>query len=43
VVAEARAAREKRLDELEALMGIDIETLGPPKTTPDNTRPEIHP
>lgn len=28
VVAEARTAREKRLAELESLMGVDIETLG---------------
>jgi outer membrane protein, heavy metal efflux system len=30
MAAEARIAREKRLAELEALAGVDAETLGPP-------------
>lgn len=34
VVAEARAMREKRLAELEALMGTDVETLVPHPRTP---------
>jgi outer membrane protein, heavy metal efflux system len=36
---EARAAREKALAELEALIGIDVETLAPPPTTAPITRP----
>jgi cobalt-zinc-cadmium efflux system outer membrane protein len=34
MVAEAHVEREKRLAELEALAGVDIETLGPPTTAP---------
>jgi outer membrane protein, heavy metal efflux system len=37
VVAEARAMREKRLAELEALMGTDVETLNAPPITPATT------
>lgn len=41
VIAEARAAREKRLAELEALMGADIETLGDvPASSPDQSPSE---
>jgi outer membrane protein TolC len=32
MVAEAQVGREKRLAELEALAGVDIETLGQPAT-----------
>jgi cobalt-zinc-cadmium efflux system outer membrane protein len=32
MVAEAQVQREKRLAELEALAGTDIETLGQPRT-----------
>ncbi|MGD9658375.1 MAG: hypothetical protein AB7U61_12205, partial [Methylocystis sp.] len=39
LVAEARIEREKRLAELEALAGVDIETLGRPET-PGTERPE---
>lgn len=38
LIAEARIEREKRLAELEALAGVDIETLAGPTTTPA-TRP----
>jgi outer membrane protein TolC len=34
MVAEAQVEREKRLAELEALAGVDVETLGPPTTAP---------
>lgn len=34
MVAEARVEREKRLAELEALAGVDVETLAPPATAP---------
>jgi outer membrane protein TolC len=34
VIAEARIAREKRLAELEALAGVDIETLATPTSAP---------
>ena len=34
MVAEARIEREKRLAELEALAGVDVETLGQPATAP---------
>jgi len=34
IVAEARAMRESRLAELEALMGTDVETLGPSTSDP---------
>ena len=34
MVAEAKIAREKSLAELEALAGLDIETLAPPETRP---------
>lgn len=34
MVAEAQVEREKRLAELEALAGVDIETLAPPTTRP---------
>ncbi len=34
VIAEARIAREKRLAELEALAGVDVEALAPPTTGP---------
>jgi outer membrane protein TolC len=34
LVAEARIEREKRLAELEALAGVDIETLGWPEMAP---------
>jgi len=38
--AEARAAREKSLADLEALIGVDVETLAPrPTTTQTTTRP----
>ncbi len=37
VVAEARAAREMRLAELEALIGADIETLASDEPAPDTT------
>lgn len=39
VVAEARAMREKRLAELEALMGADAETLAPQSPTLPTTEP----
>jgi cobalt-zinc-cadmium efflux system outer membrane protein len=35
--AEARAAREKSLADLEALLGLDVETLAPPATRPATT------
>jgi len=34
LIAEARTAREKRLAELEALAGVDVETLASPTTQP---------
>jgi len=34
---EARAAREKRLADLEALIGLDVETLATPPTQPSST------
>ena len=34
LIAEARMAREKRLVELEALAGVDVETLGRPESPP---------
>lgn len=39
VIAEARAMREKRLAELEALMGTDVETLGRPSPAATPTPP----
>lgn len=42
VIAEARIAREKRLAELEALAGVDAETLALPTTTP-STAPGTRP
>ncbi len=42
-LAEARAAREKRLAELEALMGTDVETLGPVPTAPPASTPDRAP
>ncbi len=39
MVAEARVEREKRLAELEALAGVDIETLGQPTTAGDERPP----
>jgi outer membrane protein, heavy metal efflux system len=38
LVAEARIAREKRLAEMEALAGVDVETLGGPATRPTEER-----
>lgn len=51
VVAEAHAMREKRLAELEALMGTDVETLAAPmspRATPNHaptasTAPTVNP
>ena len=37
MVAEAQIEREQHLAELEALTGVDIETLGLPATAPDDT------
>ncbi|HTL30296.1 MAG TPA: TolC family protein [Tepidisphaeraceae bacterium] len=37
-IAEAKAAREKSLADLEALAGIDFETLARPTTTPSTTQ-----
>jgi outer membrane protein TolC len=37
MIAEARVEREKRLAELEALAGVDIETLAGPTTAPSTT------
>jgi outer membrane protein TolC len=42
MIAEARIEREKRLAELEALAGIDIETLAPPSTQPTSKPIEVH-
>ncbi|HEV8607112.1 MAG TPA: TolC family protein [Tepidisphaeraceae bacterium] len=43
MIAEARMEREKRLAELEALAGVDIETLATPTTRPAATHPsEVH-
>jgi len=39
MAAEARAAREKSLADLEALVGLDVETLAPPATTQPATQP----
>jgi len=39
MVAEAQVEREKRLAELEALAGVDFETLAPPTTTAPSTAP----
>ena len=39
LAAEARAAREKSLADLEALVGLDVETLAPPPATQPATRP----
>ena len=38
LIVEARAAREKRLAELEELAGVDIETLAGPTSAPTTTR-----
>jgi len=46
MIAEAQMEREKRLAELEALAGVDMETLAAPVTQPTtqpSTRPmEVH-
>jgi cobalt-zinc-cadmium efflux system outer membrane protein len=42
MIVEAQVEREKRLAELEALAGIDIETLTAPTTAPATTNPSIH-
>ena len=42
MIAEARMEREKRLAELEALAGVDIETLVAPATG-TTTRPQTQP
>jgi len=42
MIAEARMEREKRLAELEALAGIDIETLAAPATQPTTKPTEVH-
>jgi outer membrane protein TolC len=41
MIAEARIEREKRLAELEALAGVDIETLARPATMPATQRSEV--
>jgi cobalt-zinc-cadmium efflux system outer membrane protein len=42
MIAEARMEREKRLAELEALAGVDIETLAVPATQPTTKPSEVH-
>lgn len=42
MIAEARMEREKRLAELEALAGVDIETLAAPTTQPTTKPSEVH-
>ena len=42
MIAEARMEREKRLGELEALAGVDIETLVAPTTQPTTKSTEVH-
>ena len=42
IIAQARIDREKRLAELEALAGVDIETLAAPTTQP-STQPTTKP
>jgi hypothetical protein len=42
MIAEARIEREKRLAELEALAGVDIETLAAPATQPTTKPIEVH-
>ena len=39
MIAEARVEREKRLAELEALAGVDIETLAAAQLRPAGTTP----
>ena len=43
MIAQARVEREKRLAELEALAGIDVETLAPPTTQPTTKPSEVTP
>jgi outer membrane protein TolC len=43
MIAQARVEREKRLAELEALAGIDVETLAPPTTQPTTKPSEVKP
>ena len=42
IIAQARIEREKRLAELEALAGVDIETLAAPTTQPTTKPIEVH-
>ncbi|HEV8379686.1 MAG TPA: TolC family protein [Tepidisphaeraceae bacterium] len=42
MIAEAQIEREKRLAELEALTGVDIETLAAPATQPATKPSEVH-
>ena len=42
MIAEARMEREKRLAELEALAGVDIETLASPTSQPTTKPTEVH-
>jgi len=42
MIAEAQIEREKRLAELEALAGVDIETLAPAATQPTTKPHEVH-